>query len=90
MPLAFVLLGGAIALTQIDSETLRQALVAVPGTAIGQLSRLAFDGDAWKSSAAGLPAVLPALAALLAWPAVFAAVARNRLRWDQQLGHLAR
>lgn len=37
MPLAFILLGGAIALTQINSDSLRQALVAIPGTAIAQL-----------------------------------------------------
>ncbi len=84
MPLAFVLLGGAIALTQINSEALRQSLVAIPGTAIAQLSRLAFAGGAMGSSVGGLPAGLPALAALIAWTAVFAALARNRFRWDQR------
>lgn len=85
MPLVFVLMGGAIALALLGPTTLGQALVAIPGAAIGQLSGLAFAGQAWSSSVAGLPALLPALLALLVWPAVFAWAAARWFRWERRV-----
>lgn len=84
MPLTFVLLGSAVALATLPPEGVGRALVALPGAAVGDLARLAFDGGTWDAGAAGLPAALPALVALVVWPVVFAVVARRRFRWDDR------
>ena len=78
LPLTFVLLGGAIALSIVPLEGWWQALVAVPGASIGQLSLFAFAGETWSDGLGGLPAV----AALLIWPVVFGTLAHRRFRWD--------
>lgn len=82
LPLTFVLLGAGIALVVIPAQGWWRALVAVPGAAIGDLTRLAYTGGAWEAGVGGVPAVLPALVALVAWPVIFAALTRNRFRWD--------
>ncbi|MGH3566733.1 MAG: ABC transporter permease [Pseudonocardia sp.] len=84
LPLTFVLLGGAIALSIVPLEGWWQTLVAVPGASIGQLSLFAFAGGTWADGLGGLPALLPAVAALLIWPVVFGTLARRRFRWDQR------
>lgn len=85
MPLIFVLMGGGIALALIGPTALGQALVALPGAAIGQLSGLAFTGGAWSAGVAGIPALLPSLLALLVWPAVFAWAAARWFRWERRV-----
>lgn len=59
-----------------------QALVAVPGAAVGQLVQLAMTGGAWSAGLGGLPAVLPAAVALIVWSVVFGWLAVRRFRWD--------
>ncbi|WP_214370643.1 ABC transporter permease [Pseudonocardia sp. H11422] len=82
LPLTFVLLGATVLLTMAPDEGWWQAIVAVPGAAIGQLTQLAYRGGTWASGVAGLPALLPAVAALLVWPALFGYLAARRFRWD--------
>ncbi|WP_158894164.1 ABC transporter permease [Amycolatopsis anabasis] len=84
LPLVFVLIIGSIVLTVNTSGTLPQVLMAVPGATIGRLTALVYGGGTWTIGAAGLPAALPAIAALLFWPIVFVVLARKRFRWDQR------
>lgn len=80
LPLVFVMLGAAIALVFLPTDGWWQALVAVPGAAIGELTRLAFGGSGGADTV--LPPVLAATVALLAWAAVFGYLALRRFRWD--------
>ena len=82
LPLMLVLLGSAIILAIAPAEGVWQAAVVVPGAAVGQLVQLSMTGTTWTPAALGLPAVLPAVVALVAWSAVFARVAARRFRWD--------
>jgi len=82
LPLTFVLLGTSIVTVIAPTDGWLQALVALPGAAIGQFTGFAFSGDAWVAGLGGLPALLPGLAALLVWPVIFAVLARRRFRWD--------
>lgn len=83
MPLVFVMLGGSAVLPALGTGTVSQALVALPGIAIGQLGGLAVRGEAWQAGAAGLPAALPSVLSLLVWTAVFGTLAARHFRWDQ-------
>jgi ABC-2 type transport system permease protein len=82
MPLVFVLVGGAIALTLLRSGVLPQALMAVPGATIGRLTALAYSGDTWSIGVAGLPAALPAILATVAWPLLLGWLAARYFRWE--------
>lgn len=82
MPIVFVMLGGAVVLTAIPLDSGLQALVLLPGAAVGQLVLLAMTGATWAPGAAGLPAVVPALLALALWTTVFAVLAKRMVRWD--------
>jgi ABC-2 type transport system permease protein len=82
LPLTFVLLGAAIVLAIAPLDGWWQALVAVPGAAIGQLAQLTMTGATWAPGALGLPAAVPALVALVVWPVVFGVLAMRRFRWD--------
>jgi ABC-2 type transport system permease protein len=82
LPMVFVLLGAAIAAAVLPVEGWWTAVAAVPGASIGLLVRFAFLGGAWEAGAGGLPAVLPALVALVAWPVVFGVLARRSFRWE--------
>jgi ABC-2 type transport system permease protein len=82
LPLVFVLLGGAFVLSVAPVGTVWQALVVVPGAAVGQLAQLAMTGTTWGPGLGGVPAVLPALAATAVWQVVLGAAARRRFRWD--------
>jgi ABC-2 type transport system permease protein len=82
LPLVFVLLGAAIVLAIAPLGGGWQAVVAVPGAAVGQLTQLAMTGATWTPAVAGLPAALPALLASVVWPVVFGAFALRRFRWD--------
>ena len=82
LPLVFVILGAAIAAVVVPSEGWWQALIALPGAAIGQLTEFALVGGTWSAGLGGLPAALPAVAALVVWPVLFAALARRGFRWD--------
>lgn len=81
LPMVFVLLGAAIAVAVLPVEGWWQALAAVPGAAVGLLVRFAFLGGAWDNTGV-LPAVVPALLALVVWPVVFAVLARRSFRWE--------
>ncbi|TQM15998.1 ABC transporter permease [Pseudonocardia kunmingensis] len=81
LPMVFVLLGAAIVLAIAPLGGWWQALVVVPGGAVGQLARLAMTGTTWEAALGGLPAVVPALIALVAWPVVFGVLAVRRFRW---------
>jgi ABC-2 type transport system permease protein len=82
MPIVFVMLGGAVVLTAVPLDSGLQALVLLPGAAVGQLVQLAMTGATWEPGAAGLPAVVPSLIALVAWTIVFGVFAKRRMRWD--------
>lgn len=82
LPLTFVLLGGVVVLSIAPLTGWWQALVALPGAAIGQLAQLGFAGGTWSAGLGGLPALLPAVVALLVWPVVFGVLAKRRFRWD--------
>ncbi len=82
LPLFFVMFAAALALPVVPLDSWWQALVLVPGAPIGQLSALAFAGGAWAPGLLGLPAMLPSLVSSVAWPVVFAVLARRHFRWD--------
>jgi ABC-2 type transport system permease protein len=82
LPMVFVLLGAAIVAAVLPITGWWQALAAVPGAAVGLLVRFAFLGGAWEPGAGGLPAVVPALVAVVVWPVVFAVLARRSFRWE--------
>jgi ABC-2 type transport system permease protein len=82
LPMVFVLLGAAVAAAVLPVTGWWAAVAAVPGASIGLLVRFAFLGGAWEAGAGGLPAVLPALVALVAWPVVFWVLARRSFRWE--------
>jgi hypothetical protein len=79
--MVFVLLGAAVATAVLPVVGWWQALAGVPGAAIGLLVRFAFLGGGWDATG-GLPAMLPALVALVVWPVVFALLARRSFRWE--------
>jgi ABC-2 type transport system permease protein len=82
LPMVFVLLGAAVAVALLPAAGWWQALAAVPGAAVGLLVRFAFLGGGWEAGAGGLPAIVPALVALVVWPVVFAVLARRSFRWE--------
>lgn len=82
LPLTFVLLGTAIVLAIAPVVGWWQALVALPGAAVGQLVQLAMTGQTWTAGFGGVPVVLPSVVALLVWPVVFGMLAKRRFRWD--------
>ncbi|MCO1655399.1 ABC transporter permease [Pseudonocardia humida] len=82
LPLVFLILGASIALAVIPADGWWQLLALVPGAAIGELAGYGLLGGAWGAGVAGLPAVLPALVALVVWPVVFGVLAKRSFRWD--------
>ncbi len=82
LPLVFLILGAAIAVAVIPADGWWGLLALVPGAAIGELAGYGLAGGAWGPGLAGLPAVLPALVALVVWPVVFGLLARRSFRWD--------
>jgi ABC-2 type transport system permease protein len=86
MPLLFVLMGGAVALTlpvaALRSGTLPQTLMAVPGANIGRLTALAYSGHTWSIGVAGLPAALPPILAMIAWPLLLGWLSARYFRWE--------
>lgn len=85
LPLTFLLLGAGIVMLMLPDDGWWRLLVALPGAAVGELVRLSYFGGTWDVSSFGLPAALPALIALVAWPVVFAIAARRRFRWDDRV-----
>ncbi|WP_157182988.1 hypothetical protein [Sciscionella marina] len=83
LPLVFVLIIGAVVLTLDTTGSLPHILMAIPGTTIGRFAALAYHGNTWAPGTGGVPAALPAVAALIFWPIMFAALTRKRFRWDQ-------
>jgi ABC-2 type transport system permease protein len=81
LPMVFVLLAVGVAAAVVPVEGWWQALAAVPGATVGLLVRFAFLGGAWDTAGV-LPAVVPALVALVVWPVVFAGLARRSFRWE--------
>jgi ABC-2 type transport system permease protein len=84
LPLTFVLLVAAIAVALVPTAGAWRALVAVPGAAVGDLTRLAFVGGTWTPEIGGIPAVVPAVVALAAWSLVFGLLARRYFRWEDR------
>jgi ABC-2 type transport system permease protein len=82
LPLVFVILGAAVAVVVIPSGGWWQVLVAVPGAAVGELAQYGIVGGGWEPDVGGLPALVPALLALVAWPVVFSVLAVRSFRWD--------
>lgn len=83
LPLVFVMLGGAIAMAVIPTEGWVQALLLVPGAAVGTLVRLAFGGEIGMGAVTG---TIVATLALVVWAGVFARVAMQKFRWDPRNG----
>ena len=82
LPLLLLMLGVGVVATIAPADGWWPALMIVPGAAVGDLTQLAMTGGAWSAGAAGLPAILPSLVALVVWPAVFGMFAARRFRWD--------
>jgi ABC-2 type transport system permease protein len=82
MPIVFVMLGGAVGLAAIPLGSWWQALVLLPGAAVGQLTQLAMTGGTWEPGPAGLPALLVPAIALAVWPIVFGTLAMRSVPWD--------
>jgi ABC-2 type transport system permease protein len=82
LPMVFVLLGAAVAAAVLPTTGWWPAVAAVPGASTGLLVRFAFLGGAGDAGAGGLPAVVPALVALVVWPVVFGVLARRSFRWE--------
>jgi ABC-2 type transport system permease protein len=82
MPIVFVMLGGASLLAAVPLGSWWQALVLLPGAAVGRLTQLAMTGGTWEPGRAGLPAVLAPAIALAAWPIAFGTLALRGIRWD--------
>jgi ABC-2 type transport system permease protein len=81
MPIMFVMLGGAVGLTTVPLDSWWQALVLLPGAAVGQLVQLAMTGAAWEPGPAGLPTVLLSTTSLVGWTTVFGTFAMRNVRW---------
>lgn len=83
LPLAFLLLGGAVATAAIPvTFQPLQLLALVPGAGIGQLVHQAMTGATWSAGLAGLPAVVLPVAGLAVWSVAFGTYAARRFRWD--------
>ena len=82
LPLTFVLLGAGIVMTIAPPDGWLQALLVLPGAAIGPLVQLSFTGQTWAPGLGGLPAALPSIVALVVWTVLFAVAARRWFRWD--------
>lgn len=82
LPLVFVLLGAAIALSIAPVDGWWQAAVALPGASIGQLTKLALTGGAWSAGFGGIPVIVPSVLSLVVWTLVFGWLARRWFRWD--------
>lgn len=73
MPLFFVALGGAIWTISVPSDEVTTAMLAIPGSAIAELARIAWNGG-------GDP--LSAIAFVVAWTGVAAEAAKRWFRWE--------
>ncbi|WP_219413896.1 ABC transporter permease [Pseudonocardia nigra] len=82
LPFTFVVLGAAAVVPLVPADGVLQALVAVPGAAVGTLVQAAYTGEMWGGDAFGIPAVVFPLLALSVWAQVFVWFARKRFRWD--------
>ena len=85
LPLVFVMIGAAIALVVVPLEGWTQALVVLPGGAIGQLTEISLVGNGWAPGLGGLPVMAPALVVTVLWPVAFALLARRSFRWDPRV-----
>jgi ABC-2 type transport system permease protein len=82
LPLMFLMLGVGVVAAIAPAQGWWSVLMVVPGAAVGDLTQLAMMGGSWSAGAAGVPAILPSLVALVAWPAAFGMFATRRFRWD--------
>ncbi len=73
MPLFVVALGGAIWTVSVPSEEVTTVMLAIPGSAVAELARIAWDGG-------GDP--LSAIALIVAWSGVAAELAKRWFRWE--------
>lgn len=73
MPLFFVALGGAIWTISVPSDEVTTAMLAIPGSAIAEVARIAWNGT-------GDP--LPALAMIVVWTGIAAELAKRWFRWE--------
>jgi ABC-2 type transport system permease protein len=82
LPLMFLMLGVGVVAAIAPAQGWWSVLMVVPGAAVGDLTQLAMMGGSWSAGAAALPAILPSLVALVAWPAAFGVFATRRFHWD--------
>ncbi|MDO8187761.1 ABC transporter permease [Conexibacter sp. JD483] len=73
MPLFFIALAGAIWTISVPSDEVTPLMLAVPGSAIAELARIAWNGG-------GDP--LPAIAMIVVWTAVAGELAKRLFRWE--------
>lgn len=78
LPLTFLMAGSAIATVVLPADGWWQALVVVPGAAIGALVRTAMAAEL-------VGAVLFPLVSFAGWSLLFAWFAMRRFRWDPRL-----
>jgi len=76
MPLFFVALGGAIWTISVPSDEVTPLMLAIPGSAIAELARIAWDGSG---------DALPALAMIVAWTGLAAEGAKRWFRWEPRV-----
>lgn len=82
LPLTFLLLGAAIAMSFLPTEGWFRAVLVVPGAGLGVLARYAVEGGMWADGV--LTGLLPIVATLL-WAVVLTRFARERFRWDPRV-----
>lgn len=82
LPLTFLLLGAAIAMSFLPMEGWFRAVLIVPGAGLGVLARYAVEGGMWADGT--LTGLLPMVATLL-WAGALVRFARKRFRWDPRL-----
>ena len=73
MPFFFLALGGAIWTVTVPSDEVTQLMLAIPGSAVAELARCAWNGG-------GAP--LSALAMVAVWTAVLGDLAKRTFRWE--------
>jgi ABC-2 type transport system permease protein len=82
LPLLFLMLGVGVVAAIAPAGGWWPVLMVLPGAAVGDLVQLAMLGGSWSAAAGGLPAILPAIVALVVWPVLFGVFAARRFRWD--------
>lgn len=88
LPFIGVVLAGLFVAMTADDGLMYAVGTAVPGAAPLELVALSWTGELAApragSGIGGVPAIVPLVALLVLWPAVFAVIARRWFRWERR------